>query len=795
MKTFRAFLPAAVLAAGLMVFWSACAGPAPSEAPRALSPERSIIPRPLRVEPQSGVFALNASARIAVPAGDVEFEAAGRFLAGRLRAAFGLDLPVSDSSPVEAGPVIFLSRGDETESGLESYELSVMPGAVSVKAPSAAGAFYGIQTLLQLLPPEVFGEAGRTSGRLNIPCLRIEDKPRFPWRGMMLDVSRHFFSKEFVKSVIDSLAVHKMNVFHWHLTDDQGWRIEIKKYPKLTEIGAWRVDREDKPWNDRPARQPGEIAAYGGFYTQDDIREVVAYAAERHIAIVPEIEMPGHCLAALAAYPELSCTGGPFTVAPGGYWPIRDVSCPGNDKTFVFLENVLTEVMALFPGEYIHIGGDEVDKTTWKSCPKCQARMKKEGLKTEEELQSWMIRRIERFLNAKGRKIIGWDEILEGGLAPNAAVMSWRGTEGGIAAARAGHPVVMTPTSSCYFDYYQGEAALEPLSIGGYVPLSKVYSFEPVPPELGPEERPFVLGVQANLWAEYIAAPEHSQYMTYPRLSAMAEVGWTTPDNRNWDEFRERLETQLLRYDALGLNWARSMFTVKMSPAFDPETKRLRIGMETESRRPEIRYTLDGSEPTAAAKVYSGPLDLKETSVIKAGVFLDGELRGPVSETAFQAHAALGRTPVLQTAYPERYSAGGPNGLVDGLQGGRSHTDGRWQGFEGDDLVATIDLGKRKKIREVAAGFLQNTSSWIFFPRSVEAAVSDDGTHFRVVAAKPFPVRDEAGGAIVETVRLEGKQTRARYIRLTAVSIKTCPEGQAGAGGKAWLFADEIVVR
>jgi len=786
-------LPA--LAAGLMVLGAACAKPPAVEAPRPLPPEQTIVPKPLKLERQPGTFPLDAAGRIAVPAGDRDLADAARFLADRLKAAFGLDLQVSDAPPVESTPILAFSRAGRADLGPEGYELSVTPAAVSLSVQSRAGAFYGIQTLLQLLPPGALGSKTSPLGPLTVPCLRIEDKPRLPWRGMMLDVSRHFFPKEFVKSVIDSLAFHKMNVFHWHLVDDQGWRIEIKKYPKLTEIGAWRVDREDRHWDDRPAQQPGEKATYGGFYTQDDIREVVAYAAGRNVTVVPEIEMPGHCLGALASYPELSCSGGPFTVPPGGVWPIKDVYCPGNEKTFKFLEDVLTEVIALFPGQYIHIGGDEVDKSTWKSCPKCQARMKANGLKTEEELQSWFIRRIEKFVNAKGRKILGWDEILEGGLAPNAAVMSWRGNEGGIAAAKAGHPVVMTPTSNCYFDYYQGQAAFEPPGIGGYLPLSKVYSFEPVPAELSEAEGAFVLGLQANLWAEFIATTAHSQYMTYPRLSAMAEAGWTAKELRNWDDFRQRLETQLLRYDALGLNWARSMFAVNLAPSFDPEARRLRIGMETESFRPGIRYTLDGTEPTSASKAYIEPLVLKKSAVVKAGVFAAGKLRGPVTETTFEAHAALGRAPALQFPCAERYNAGGPFGLVDGLKGGKSHTDGRWQGFEGDDLVAVIDLGKKKRIEAVEIGFLQKTGSWIFFPRSVEVAVSDDGTDFRVVETRAFPVRDDDSRVLTETLRLETGKIRARYLRVTAASIKTCPEGHSGAGGKAWLFADEIVVR
>jgi hexosaminidase len=381
---------------------------------------------------------------------------------------------------------------------------------------------------------------------------------------MMLDVSRHFFPKSFVKECIDIAAMHKLNTFHWHLTDDQGWRIQILKYPKLTSVGAWRVDREQFTWNERKPAQPGEVATYGGFYTQDDIREVVAYAKSRFVTVVPEIEMPGHATAALAGYPELSCTGGPFTVRTGGYWPITDIFCAGNDSTFEFLQNVLTEVMELFPGEIIHIGGDEANKAEWKKCPKCQARIKNEGLKNEEELQSYFIHRIEKFLNVKGKRLIGWDEILEGGLAPNATVMSWRGIEGGIAAARENHDVVMTPTDYCYFDYYQAQSG-EPEAIGGFVPMEKVYSFEPVPEVLTPDEAKHILGVQANLWTEYIGDPRHAQYMYLPRLGALAEIAWSQPEQKNYEGFFVRMSKQYPRYEAAGLNYRRNR--LKSAPA------------------------------------------------------------------------------------------------------------------------------------------------------------------------------------------------------------------------------------
>jgi len=786
---------AVALASGLVFLYAACARPPAAEAPRVLAPEETVVPKPLKVERQDGVFALEAAGRIAVPAGDAAVESIARYLSERLRTAFGLELQVTSAPPIEAGPLLILRRGDRADLGPEGYVLSVTPAAVAIESYGPAGIFYGVQTLLQLLPPEAFGSIRSAQRPLILPCVRIEDKPRLPWRGMHLDVSRHFFPKEFVKSYIDGLAMHKMNTFHWHLVDDQGWRLEIKKYPRLTEVGAWRVDREDKPWNDRPAQLPGEKAAYGGFYTQDDVREIVAYAASRHVTVVPEIEMPGHCLSALAAYPELSCTGGPFTVPPGGVWPIKDVYCPGNEKTFKILQDVLSEVVALFPGDFVHIGGDEVDKSNWKACPKCQARMKAEKLATEEELQSWFVRRIERFLNSKGKKLIGWDEILEGGLAPNAAVMSWRGNEGGIAAAKAGHVVVMTPTSHCYFDYYQGDASVEPLAIGGYLPLSKVYSFEPVPPELSAEESVFVIGVQANLWSEYILTPEHARYMIHPRIAAMAEAGWTAKEGRNWDDFIARMETQLLRYETLGIPYASSMFAVKYFSAPNAEAKTARLGMGSESARPEIRYTTDGTAPTAESKAYAAPLTLKKESTVKAGVFLKDTLRGAITETRFVPHLALGHDLNLLYPFQPRFGAGGPGALLDGLMGGTSRVDDRWQGFEGDDLVATIDLGRRIKIREVETGFIQNTDDWIFLPRSVEVAVSDDGKDFRVVRTAVVPVRDGEGGILTQTVRMETGKIRVRFVRVTAVSIHACPEGHSGAGQKAWLFADEIIVR
>ena len=483
--------------------------------------------------------------------------AVGAYLQQELGRSTGFSLKLEQVKPgmsLQKAILLAITSGANDNPNAESYELSVSADGVKITARKPMGLFYGVQTLRQLLPPQVYARETAAGISWTVSAVRIEDTPRFSWRGTHLDCSRHFFPKSFVKEYIDILALHKINVFHWHLTDDQGWRIEIKRYPKLTSVGAWRVDREQYTWDQRKPAEAGEVPTYGGYYTQDDIREIVAYAKSRFITIVPEIEMPGHAMAALAAYPEYSCTGGPFTVRTGGYWPIVDIFCAGKDSTFEFLQNVLTEVIDLFPGEFIHIGGDEANKTNWKKCPRCQARIAGEHLKDEEELQSYFIRRIEKFLNSRGRRLIGWDEILQGGLAPNATVMSWRGIDGGIAAAKQNHDVVMTPTDYCYFDYLQASSG-EPAGIGGLLPLDKVYSYEPVPEVLSASEAKHVLGVQANLWSEYIPNQRHAEYMLLPRLCALSEVAWTSPELKNYESLIARLKKHLVRLDQMGVNY------------------------------------------------------------------------------------------------------------------------------------------------------------------------------------------------------------------------------------------------
>jgi hexosaminidase len=776
--------------AGLLVVSACRVATAP---PAGTAASVGIVPKPQQLDLKPGVFKLTAQTAVFCEPADEKAQGVASYLAGKLAAATGGALAVSEGSPAAGAAAIVLKKSSGAALGQEGYLLYVRPGGIIVEAAAPAGLFYGAQTILQLLPVDAYAGKGRRAA-ISLPCLDVRDFPRLKWRGMMLDCSRHFFPKEFVLKYIDLLAAQKMNTFHWHFTDDQGWRVEIKRYPRLTEVGAWRVDREDKPWNERPPQAEGEKATYGGFYTQDDIREVVAYAASRFITVVPEVEMPGHCLAALASYPQYSCKGGPFTVPPGGVWPILDVYCPGNEETFEFIENILSEVCDLFPSEYIHIGGDEVDKATWKACPKCQARIASEGLKDEEELQSYFVKRIEKFLNSKGKKLIGWDEILQGGLAPNAAVMSWRGTEGGVTAARAGHDVVMSPTSHCYFDYYQGDPANEPLAIGGYIPLRQVYSFEPLPPELAAAEAEHIIGVQANLWTEYVSTPEHAEYMSFPRAAAVAEIGWTAEEKRDWTDFTRRLDEQFARYEAEGVNFARSAYAVQFVPELDPVKKTFGIRLETDTWKPDIHYTLDGTPPVSASESYRKPLLPKKSCVIRAAAFLAGRPVGKPAEVRLTVHKALGIPASLD--FPPQESNGGPGplALTDGLRGSPAVGDPRWLGFQGDDLVATIKLKKAQKISWVSAGFLQRAESRIFLPSSVEIAVSADGKDFETVQTLTHDVPPLSPGAMVKEFSTRVSGHRARFVRLRARNIGVCPEGHRAVGEKAWLFADEIVV-
>lgn len=510
----------------------------------------AIIPAPVSIKEMPGNFTFTEKSKIILSAVNDESKLAADFLAGLVKNPTGLILPIIQGNKAASGSV--LMSIDTSVANTEGYTLTVTPKRIVIKARTAVGLFYAVQTIRQLLPPDVEKDSVVNNIALKVPSCEIADEPRFGYRGMHLDVGRHMFPVAYIKRYIDMIALHKMNTFHWHLTEDQGWRIEIKKYPKLTEVGAFRKETVVGHAGKKSGVFDGK--PYGGFYSQEEAREIVAYAKSKFITVIPEIEMPGHSLAALAAYPGLSCTGGPFNV--GTTWGIvADVYCAGKEETFKFLEDVLTEVIDLFPGKYIHIGGDECPKTRWVKCPLCQKRIKDEGLKDEKELQSYFIKRIEKFLISKNKRLIGWDEILEGGLAPEATVMSWRGVAGGIEAAKQGHDVIMSPNKYVYLDYYQCEPDGQPLAIGGYLPLENVYSFDPQFAELSAEEQKHILGLQGNVWTEYLSTPQYMEYMAYPRMFAISEIGWTQGSKKDFEDFFARFGVQRMRYDKIGINY------------------------------------------------------------------------------------------------------------------------------------------------------------------------------------------------------------------------------------------------
>lgn len=743
-----------------------------------------LIPQPQTLEVGEGNFVLSKETVIV---GDPKtFEA--RYLQQEIKKRTGLDLKISmtTQSKSKIGFYEIISGGFHNDEEAASkyyantnqgkYFLTISPNDINISQSDPLGNFYGMLTLLQLIPAEQKTE-------VKLPCLHIIDSPKYGWRGMHLDCARHFFPVDFVKKYIDYLTMFKFNTFHWHLTDDQGWRIEIKKYPKLTEVGAWRNGSMVGHYND----QKYDDVRYGGFYTQEQIKDVVAYAAERHITIVPEIEMPGHAVAALAAYPELSCTGGPFEV--GKQWGVLDdVFCP-KEQTFTFLQNVLTEVMALFPSKYIHIGGDECPKTRWKACPACQALIKQKGLKDEHELQSYFIQRIEKFVNSKGRKIIGWDEILEGGLAPNAAVMSWRGTEGGIAAAKQKHNVVMTPGSHCYFDYYQGNPKTEPLAIGGYVPLEKVYSFDPTPKELDENEAKYIMGAQANVWTEYMETPEKVEYMVFPRMMALSEVLWGTSNPEKYDDFQKRLTQQFKILDAKGINYSKAIFEVTADVMPRPGGNGVLYLLKSGQPDGSIHYTTDGSQPTLQSKSYDQPLDIAKSETIKAAFFNNNSQKSMLWEQAFTISKSTSRLIALQNQPHPNYNKGGAFTLVDGIKGDRAKFGRDWLGFSGTDLNATIDLGSKQKINRIGVGVLNSPSSWIYFPKQVTFWVSDDMLNFEKIRTFSFEeIKNLNGNLIIDCNK------SMQFVKVAVENYGIIPDGQPGAGNGAWLFADEITV-
>ncbi len=753
-----------------------------------------ITPTPVSMEERGGYYEMSASTTILVQPGNADVLHIANMFNDQFTLVSGIKLETKEiENRRKDQGIIFELLPDADSLGNEGYLLNVKNWKIELSAHQPTGLFRGLQTLYQLLPSQIYGNQKTENVEWKLPRVNIYDKPRYAWRGMHLDVSRHFFNKEFVKRYIDLIAMHKMSVFHWHLTDDNGWRIEIDKYPKLTEISAWHVDRENQPWTEQDPPRPGEKATIGGFYTKDDIREIVQYAAERHITVLPEIEMPGHSCEVLAAYPELGCTDGPYYVQPGSYWPNIDILCAGNDETFTFLEGVLDEVVELFPSEYIHIGGDEATKTRWENCKKCQKRIHDEGLANEHELQSWFIKRIEKYLNAKGKKMIGWDEILEGGLAPEATVMSWRGFDGGIQSARQGHDVVMCPVSHCYFDYYQANPDFEPAGIGRFTTLKKVYSFDPTPPVLNEQEAKHILGGQGNVWTEYIPTPEHVEYMSTPRMTALAEVLWSPKEKIDWEDFRQRLEFQFDRFDAMGVNYSEGSYAVNFNTDFDEANNQFLVAFDTEQLEPEIRFTLDGSIPAVSSPLYTEPLIIDKTTTIHAAIFNGAVMNETFSEKTIVFHKALGAKVYYLNQPSFKYSGQGESTLVDGLKGSTNHGDGLWQGFDGNDLDIVIDLGSEKEISKVTGSFFQRERSWIFLPKGIEVSLSADGDSYSKPQTILNKIDPKTEGAFTHELFVGFPTQKVRYVKVRAINFGVCPPWHRGAGDAAWLFVDEVM--
>lgn len=755
------------------------------------SPPLSIIPQPVKMIVGAEKFIIKNSTPIYIE--NEEGRLAAKALSDKLKSG-GINTPILNlGTRSSTDKVIFILKSNDDNLGTEGYQLQISPNQINIRANTGQGMFYAVQSLLQLLPADVFSTTMKKRSSWEVPCADIEDKPRYSYRGLHLDAGRYFQPISFVKKFIDLLALHKMNKFHWHLTEDQGWRIEIKKYPKLTQIGSKRSQTIAGHNNDSPTKFDG--VPYGGFYTQEQIKEIVAYAQERFITVIPEIELPGHALAAIAAYPELSCDPSKKYEVGTKWGVFEDVFCP-TEKTFGFLEDVLTEVMALFPSKYIHIGGDECPKEAWKKSAFCQELIKKEGLKDEHELQSYFIRRIEKFLNSKGRNIIGWDEILEGGLAPNATVMSWRGIEGGIEAAKQNHDVIMTPGSHCYFDYYQADPETEPLAIGGLLTLEKVYSYEPTPDALTPEQAKHILGAQGNIWTEYMKTTDYIEYMAYPRAVALAEVTWSPKSARNFDNFVTRLTQHFKRLDNLKVNYSNRVFDVK--PVLKTEktpsgTNKNSIALSTILDNAAIRYTINGSTPNAQSTLYSQPIGITQTTTIKAATFQNGKaLSQPVTQT-FYINSAFGMKYTLAQPPKNTYESG-DLGLTNGIRGNEK-TYAQWTGFLGNDMDLTLDFGEARNFSKVNIQFLNRPESWVFLPDYVIVSVSNDGKEWQDVNRADFSHSRTEGRYVREAKLVFSEYTKPkRYVKIFAKNIGKCPEGHKGAGQAAWLFADEIII-
>ena len=749
----------------------------------------NVVPYPNEVQIKSGEFC--------VAGADVKYDAAADERTKALIEAFAqqLSLVTGAESAVseDNGEIAFIL---DAEMPHEAYTLNVTKKGVEVKASGLNGFNYAIQTIKQMLPVEVFGKVAAADKEWTLPCVKINDAPRFGYRGLHMDVSRHFFDMDEVKRYLDIMEVHKLNTLHWHITDDQGWRLEIKKYPRLTEVGAVRKQTLVGHLFDSEVYD-GTPYGEGCYFTQDQVREILDYAAGKGITVIPEIDLPGHMLAALAAYPELGCTGGPYDV--WGKWGVADdVLCVGKEKTMQFLEDVLTEVCELFPAEYVHIGGDECPKVRWEKCPHCQAKIAELGLKDDDRfqaehyLQGYVTSRMEKFLAEKGKKLIGWDEILEGELAPNATVMSWRGVAGGLQAVRMGHDAIMTPNTFFYLDYYQSlDKENEPLAIGGYLPVEKCYSYEPTVEGMTDEEKAHILGVQANLWTEYIATPDHLHYMLLPRLAALAEVQWCQPEVKSWERFLDSADEFCGIYDIMGYRYGDHLFDTRGECVTGNGVS---VVLEAQGETP-IRYTLDGSEPTVDSPLYTEPVKITESCTLKARSERGGQMSGRTFEKSFTAHKAMGRPVRLVTTTHPNYTFNCPDLLTDGLVGEGPYNSGDFAGWYNQPFEVVVEMDGAE-YSEVTLSTIVFKYDWIMNPTSFTVLTSEDGENFTEVAHMDIECvgqMDDANGC--QDYTLAFGETSAKYLKVIAGCCTSLPEWHPGAGHPAFLFVDEVIVK
>lgn len=752
---------------------------------RTLNSDYEIIPKPLDVNCKGDAsFLLKDGVAVIYPENNRKMQDNAEFLVDYVERQTGVKLTSHAGMPVDGAICLTLDLSDDNA---EAYKLIVNDKRVCISGASEAGVFYGIQTLRKSLPVA-------QDINVNLSAVEIYDKPRFAYRGAMLDVARHFYTVDEVKTFIDMLALHNINRFHWHLTDDQGWRIEIKKYPKLMSVASERKETVVGRWysgiyDGKP---------YGGYYTQDELRDVIDYAAKRHITIIPEVDLPGHMQAALTAYPELGCTGGPYEVRT--IWGVsQDVLCVGNDFTLQFVKDVLSEVADIFPSEYIHIGGDECPKVRWEKCPKCQERIKSLGLKSdakhtkEQRLQSYMIQEAAKYLKEKGKRIIGWTEILEGGLVPDATLMSWIGESGGIEAAHQHHDVIMTPNTYLYFDYYQSKKVEdEPLAIGGYLPIEKTYNYEPMPKELTKEEQQYIKGVQANLWTEYIPVFSQVQYMVLPRLGAAAEVQWTDPSKKDYKDFLRRVPHLVAVYDCYGWNCATHVYDVNVDMKADTVNHVLNVQLSTMADDP-IYYTLDGQDPTEKSLKYTKPFTIDQSVVLKT-MAVHPDRTSKISVDTIRFNKATLKPVVLLQPNESRFGPDGPVVLVDGRNGNHSFDTGAWLAVAGNDLEAVINMQAETILSSASVHVYVRKDAWLFDARGFSVSVSSDNKNYKEVASQEYKQMQESDSDGIIEHELSFDPCKATYVKIKVISEKSMPDWHWDAGKAPFLLVDEIIL-